>query len=121
MVRHHIRRHSLDDGFWHDLENLAGQGILPPVVGFRRASRAEAERAMEPLDPTPKSSSPGEPTDTQQALQQAVAFDQAVAGIAATLMRVPVDAIDAHIVQALETVGELLGADRANIFRFDPP
>jgi formate hydrogenlyase transcriptional activator len=33
----------------------------------------------------------------------------------------PVDAIDAHIVHALETVGTLLGADRASIFRLDPP
>ncbi len=33
----------------------------------------------------------------------------------------PVEAIDAHIVQALETVGELLGADRVSVFRVDPP
>jgi transcriptional regulator with GAF, ATPase, and Fis domain len=55
------------------------------------------------------------------ALRQAIEFDQAVAEIAATLMHVPTDTIDAHIVQSLETFGELLGADRASIFELGPP
>jgi formate hydrogenlyase transcriptional activator len=50
------------------------------------------------------------------ALRRAIEFDQAVAEVAATLMHVPSDAIDAHIVESLETFGELLGADRASIF-----
>jgi formate hydrogenlyase transcriptional activator len=54
-----------------------------------------------------------------QALQHAIEIEHAVAGIAASLMRVAVDGIDAHIVEALERVGGLLGADRASVFRLE--
>jgi formate hydrogenlyase transcriptional activator len=56
-----------------------------------------------------------------EALQRAVEFDQAVAGIAATLMHVPVEEIDSQIVKALETVGGLLEADRASVFHLVAP
>jgi transcriptional regulator with GAF, ATPase, and Fis domain len=54
------------------------------------------------------------------ALRHAIEFDQVVAGLAATLIRVPVDIIDAQIVETLRTVGELLGADRAAVIQSDP-
>jgi formate hydrogenlyase transcriptional activator len=55
-----------------------------------------------------------------QALRRAIEFDRVVGGLAASLIRVPVDAIDAQIVQTLEVVGELLGADRASVVRHVP-
>ncbi len=54
------------------------------------------------------------------ALRRAIEFDQVVAGLAATLIRVPADTIDAQIVQTLGTVGELLGADRASVVQRVP-
>jgi transcriptional regulator with GAF, ATPase, and Fis domain len=54
------------------------------------------------------------------AFRRAVEFDQVVAGLAASLMRVSADAIDAQIVQALGAVGELLGADRVSIIEHIP-
>jgi transcriptional regulator with GAF, ATPase, and Fis domain len=56
----------------------------------------------------------------RHALQRAIEFDQGVAGLAASLLRVPVDAVDAQIVQTLGTVGELLGADRASVVQYFP-
>ena len=53
----------------------------------------------------------------EQALRRATEFDQVVAGLAARLIHVPVDTIDAQIVQTLGTVGELLGADRASVIQ----
>ena len=54
------------------------------------------------------------------AFRRAIAFDQVIAGLAASLIRVPADTIDAQIVQTLGTVGELLGADRASIIQRVP-
>ena len=54
------------------------------------------------------------------ALRRAIAFDQVIAGLAASLIRVPADTIDAQIVQTLGTVGDLLGADRASIIQHVP-
>jgi transcriptional regulator with GAF, ATPase, and Fis domain len=53
-------------------------------------------------------------------LERAVAFDQAVAGLAASLIRVPVDTLDLSILGALRSIGELLGADRASVLHYDP-
>jgi transcriptional regulator with GAF, ATPase, and Fis domain len=58
--------------------------------------------------------------DAGAALRRAVEFDQVVAGLAASLIRVPAGTIDAQIVQALGTLGELLGADRAGVVQVDP-
>jgi transcriptional regulator with GAF, ATPase, and Fis domain len=55
-----------------------------------------------------------------QALRRAIEFDQVVAGLAASLIRSPVDVIDARIVETLGAVGELLGADRAGVIQSDP-
>jgi formate hydrogenlyase transcriptional activator len=54
------------------------------------------------------------------ALRRAIEFDQVLAGLAASLIRVPVDMIDAQIVQMLGAVGELLGADRAGVIQHVP-
>ena len=54
------------------------------------------------------------------ALRRAIEFDRVVGELAASLLRVPVDAIDAQIVQTLGTVGELLGADRASVVQYVP-
>jgi formate hydrogenlyase transcriptional activator len=54
------------------------------------------------------------------ALRRAVEFDRVVAGLAASLIRVPADGIDAQIVETLGTVGELLGADQASVVRHAP-
>jgi transcriptional regulator with GAF, ATPase, and Fis domain len=54
------------------------------------------------------------------ALRRAIEFDLVVAGLAATLIRVSVDKIDAQIVETLGAVGELLGADRAGVIQSDP-
>lgn len=51
------------------------------------------------------------------ALQRAIDFEQAIAGVAASLLRVPVDGIDDPIRKALETLGEQLGADRASVLQ----
>jgi formate hydrogenlyase transcriptional activator len=53
-------------------------------------------------------------------LRRAIELDQVVTGLAAGLMRVPVDAIDAQIVQTIGTVGELLGADRGSVVQHVP-
>src|SRR5262249_36144819 len=53
--------------------------------------------------------------EADHALRRAVEFDQRVAGLATSLIRVPADGIDAQIVETLGTVGELLGADRASV------
>jgi formate hydrogenlyase transcriptional activator len=53
-------------------------------------------------------------------LQRAIEFDQGVGGLAAGLLRVPVDAVDAQIEQTLGSVGELLGADRASVIQYFP-
>ena len=47
-------------------------------------------------------------------------FDQAVAGLAASLIRVPADTIDAQIVQTLGAVGDLLGVDRGSVLQWVP-
>ncbi len=54
------------------------------------------------------------------ALRHATEFDRIVAELAASLIHVPIDAIDAQIVQILATVGELLGADRASVVQDVP-
>jgi transcriptional regulator with GAF, ATPase, and Fis domain len=54
------------------------------------------------------------------ALRRAIEFDQVVAGLAASLIRVPVDLIDEQILKTLEVVGELLGADRGVVVQSDP-
>ena len=58
---------------------------------------------------------------TADALRRSTEFEQSVARIAATLMHVPADVIDAQIEQALEALGELLEADRASVFQLDQP
>jgi transcriptional regulator with GAF, ATPase, and Fis domain len=59
--------------------------------------------------------------EAASALRRAVEFDQAVASLAATSMRAPVDQIDDEIVKALGDFGELLGADRAAVIQRDVP
>jgi formate hydrogenlyase transcriptional activator len=54
------------------------------------------------------------------ALQRALEFDQAVAGLAASLIRVPPNAVDAQIEKTLSTIGEFLGADRSAVTQLDP-
>ena len=54
------------------------------------------------------------------ALRRATEFDQVVAALAASLIRVSVDTIDAQIVQTLATVSAMLGADRASVIQYDP-
>jgi formate hydrogenlyase transcriptional activator len=54
------------------------------------------------------------------ALRRATEFDQLIAGLAANLIHVPTDTIDAQIVETLRTVGDLLGADRAMVIRDVP-
>ena len=54
------------------------------------------------------------------ALRRATEFDRTVAELAATLVRVPHDAIDAQVVRTLGAVGELLGADRASVSQLVP-
>ncbi len=54
------------------------------------------------------------------ALRRATEFDQVVAALAASLIHVPVDEIDAQIVETLRTVGEQLGADRASVVQDVP-
>jgi transcriptional regulator with GAF, ATPase, and Fis domain len=56
----------------------------------------------------------------ERALGRAIEFDQAIAGLAASLIHVPVEAIDAQIVRTLATVGALLGADRASVIEHIP-
>ena len=51
---------------------------------------------------------------TEQMLGRATEFDQEVGGLAASLIHVPLDTIDAQIVHTLGTVAELLEADRAS-------
>ena len=57
---------------------------------------------------------------TEQALRRATEFDQVVGGLAASLIHVPIDTIDAQIVQTLGTVAELLEADRASVIQYFP-
>ena len=57
---------------------------------------------------------------SDHSFRRAIDFDQSVAGLAASLLRVPVEAVDAQIVQTLGAVGELLGADRASVIHHDP-
>ena len=57
---------------------------------------------------------------SDHAFRGAIDFDQAVAELAASLIRVPVDTVDAQIIQILGAVGELLGADRASVIQNDP-
>jgi formate hydrogenlyase transcriptional activator len=52
-----------------------------------------------------------------ESLQRAIEFERAVAELAASLLRVPVDAIDARILEALEGLGKQLGADRASVLQ----
>jgi transcriptional regulator with GAF, ATPase, and Fis domain len=52
-----------------------------------------------------------------RALGRAIEFDQVLAGLAASLIHVPIDAMDGQIVQTLATLGELLGADRAMVIQ----
>jgi hypothetical protein len=56
----------------------------------------------------------------QPASGSATEFDQAMAGLAASLIRVPADAIDGQIVGVLGAVGEMLGADRASVVQHAP-
>jgi formate hydrogenlyase transcriptional activator len=58
--------------------------------------------------------------EADQAVRRAVSFDQAVTGLAASLIRVPVDTIDSQIVQTLGAVAKLLEADRASVIRHFP-
>ena len=58
--------------------------------------------------------------EADHAVRRAVTFDQVVTGLAASLIRVPVDAIDSQIVQTLGAVAELLEADRASVIRHFP-
>jgi transcriptional regulator with GAF, ATPase, and Fis domain len=53
-------------------------------------------------------------------LRHAIEFDQVAAGRAASLIRAPVDEIDAQIVETLRAVGTLLGADRGIVLQNDP-
>ncbi len=57
---------------------------------------------------------------TEQMLGRATEFDQEVGGLAASLIHVPLDTIDAQIVQTLGTVAELLEADRATVIQYLP-
>jgi transcriptional regulator with GAF, ATPase, and Fis domain len=57
---------------------------------------------------------------SERALGRALEFDQVIAELAASLIHVPVEAIDAQIVQTLATVGALLGADRASVIEHVP-
>ena len=57
---------------------------------------------------------------TEQMLGRATEFDQAVGGLAASLIHVPLDTIDAQIVQTLGTVAELLEADQATVIQCLP-
>ena len=57
---------------------------------------------------------------TEQMLGRATEFDQEVGRLAASLIHVPLDAIDAQIVQTLGTVAELLDADRATVMQYLP-
>ena len=57
---------------------------------------------------------------TERALRRATEFDQVVSGLAASLIHVPIDTIDAQIVQTLGTVAELLEADRASVIQHFP-
>lgn len=56
----------------------------------------------------------------QQALRRATEFDQVVGGLAASLIHVPIDTIDAQIVQTLGAVAELLEADQATVIQHFP-
>ena len=55
-----------------------------------------------------------------RALTRAIEFDGALATLAATLIRAPVEAIDARIVEVLQTVAEMLGADQAHVLHHLP-
>src|SRR5262245_26949366 len=57
--------------------------------------------------------------EAHRELRRAIEFDQVVAGLAASLIRVPADAIDAQIETTLRTVGEFLGADRGAVTQLD--
>ena len=57
---------------------------------------------------------------TDDALRSAYEFEQAVAGLAAAMIREPVATLDATILEALRTLGEQLGADRASVIQTDP-
>jgi transcriptional regulator with GAF, ATPase, and Fis domain len=91
------------------------------AVGASRAHRAWPPHVIEPLGHVATIVGSALAHErAEDALRRANAFDRVIAQVAASLIHVPLDAIDSQIVGALGALGELLGADRASIIQDFP-
>ena len=82
------------------------------------AQRQASKRSIPDQDLVDLAATPA--ADGTWSAKDATEFDLVVAGLAASLIRVPADAIDAQIVTTLRIVGEFLGADRGGVTQLDP-
>ncbi len=51
-------------------------------------------------------------------LRRALEFERLLAGLSATFVHLPLNAMDRHIEQAIGQVGEFLGVDRVNVYQY---